>query len=50
MSYSDQGLGYKFECLFYACFSIIGMILVIVIRLSDRFDIFDRYVNKKVEN
>ncbi len=40
--FEDQGQGYKFSCLLFIAFSVIGIIVAIIILLRDEFDIFDK--------
>lgn len=42
MEYFDgEGIGYKYSYLLYVEFSTLGLIIVLVIQLNNRFCIFD---------
>lgn len=44
MGYFDEkGMGYKYSYLLYVGFSILGLITVLVMRLNNRFCIFDAW-------
>jgi hypothetical protein len=39
--FDEEGMGYKYSYLLYVGFSILGLIIVLVMRLNNRFCIFD---------